>query len=93
MNYDEMTLEEAIHNLEVDEKFCQASGSRNCEEFKIAISCIKKQISKKPYKIREHNKNDYYCTICKRYLGNEMELKHDCLKPEYCQHCGQKIKW
>lgn len=75
-----MTLEEAIHNLEVDEKFCQASGSRSCEEFKIAISCIEKQIAKKPTDI-----GWTYCPTC----NNELD---PISKNEYCK-CGQKINW
>lgn len=54
---------------------------------------VEKQIPKKPYKIKEHKQNDYYCTVCKRYLGDEMELKYACLQPEYCQHCGQALDW
>ena len=58
-----------------------------------AVEALEKQIPKKPYKIREHKQNDYYCAICKRYLGDEMELKHACLQPEYCEHCGQALDW
>lgn len=80
-----MTLEEAIHNLEVDEKFCQASGSRSCEEFKIAISCIEKQIAKEI----DYKKIDdivlRFCPTCKiRFLRYGFD---------YCGNCGQKLKW
>ena len=89
MNYNEMTLEEAIHNLEVDEKFCQASGSRSCEEFKIAISCIKKQIARKPdiceWTARYEDALDEY--RCPKCMGNINYFA------EHCEHCGQKIKW
>lgn len=63
------------------------------EAHQIAVEAVEKQIPKKPYKVKEHKQNDYYCTVCKRYLGSETELKHDCLKPEHCQHCGTKIDW
>ena len=43
----------------------------------VAVLALEKQIPKKPYKIKEHKQNDYYCTVCKRYLGDEMELKYD----------------
>lgn len=71
-------------------------NSDNCKSkitYKEVNQAIEKQIPKKPYKVKEHKQNDYYCTVCNRYLGSEMELKHDCLKPEYCQHCGTKIDW
>lgn len=62
----------------------------------IAIESLEKQIPKKPYKTKEpisQKQNDYYCSVCKRYLGDDMELKHACLQPEYCQHCGQALDW
>lgn len=52
-------------------------------------NALEKQIPKKPYK----RQNDYYCTVCRRYLGDKMELKHACLQPEYCPHCGQALDW
>lgn len=63
------------------------------EAYGVAVLAIEKQIPKKPYKRKEHKQNDYYCTICKCYLGDDMELKHACLQPEYCQHCGQALDW
>ena len=57
----------------------------------IAISALEKQIPKKPYKVKEHKQNDYYCVVCKRYLGDEMELKYACLQPKYCENCGQAL--
>lgn len=62
----------------------------------LAKSALEKQIPKKPYKTKEpisQKQNDYYCSVCKRYLGDDMELKHACLQPEYCQHCGQALDW
>lgn len=92
-----MTAKEVLQNIEKQKEEARIAFLRNIylevPEYREVINALEKQIPKKPYKIREHNKNDYYCTICKRYLGNEMELKHDCLKPEYCQHCGTKIDW
>lgn len=63
------------------------------DDMKNAISAIDKQIPKKPYKVKEKKQNEYYCIVCNRYLGDEMELKYTCLQPEYCQHCGQAIDW
>ena len=63
-------------------------------ELKVVLSkALEKQIPKKPYKIKEHKQNDYYCTVCNCYLGDDMELKYACLQPEYCQHCGQALDW
>ena len=45
------------------------------------------------FAVTQHKQNDYYCSVCKRYLGDDMELKHACLQPEYCQHCGQALDW
>ena len=75
----------------------QKSSARSDKEpFEIAIEALEKQIPKKPYKTKEpisQKQNDYYCSVCKRYLGDDMELKHACLQPEYCQHCGQALDW
>lgn len=43
--------------------------------------------------LKEHKQNDYYCAICKCYLGDEMELQNACLQPKYCEHCGQALDW
>ena len=59
----------------------------------LAKEALEKQIPKKPYKRKEHKSKDYYCAICERYLGDEMELKFACLQPEYCEHCGQALDW
>lgn len=65
--------------------------SKDC--YKAIVSALEKQIPEKPYKIKEHKQNDYHCTACKRYLGDDMEFKHACLQPEYCEHCGQALDW
>lgn len=59
----------------------------------MAVEALEKQIPKKPYKRKEHKQNDYYCAICKCYLGDEMELQNACLQPKYCEHCGQALDW
>lgn len=63
------------------------------EEMEIAISALEKQIPKKPYKRKEHKQNDYYCAVCRYYLGDEMELKFAGLQPKFCPNCGQRIDW
>lgn len=63
------------------------------EEMEIAISALEKQIPKKPYKRKEHKQNDYYCAVCRYYLGDEMELKFVGLQPKFCPNCGQALDW
>ena len=63
------------------------------EEMEIAISALEKQIPKKPYKRKEHKQNDYYCAVCRYYLGDEMELKFAGLQPKFCPNCGQALDW
>ena len=54
---------------------------------------LEKQIPKKPYKRKEHKQNDYYCAVCRYYLGDEMELKFAGLQPKFCPECGQALDW
>lgn len=58
-----------------------------------AKNSLEKQIPKKPYKTKEHKQNDWYCSTCKCYLGDDMELQYACLQPKFCEHCGQRIDW
>lgn len=85
-----MTSKEALSILY---KGIAPNPTANNQCIELCKKALEKQIPKKPYKIREHKQNDYYCAICKRYLGDEMELKHACLQPEYCEHCGQALDW
>lgn len=55
------------------------------EDVQTVKNAIEKQILKKPDKIKEYNPNDYYCTVCKYYLG------YACLQPKFCPNCGQAI--
>lgn len=87
------TVRENIAILEECEEPDDAGYYLQLEHEKFVLSALEKQIPKKPYKVKEHKQNDYYCTVCKRYLGDEMELKYACLQPEYCQHCGQALDW
>lgn len=59
----------------------------------LAISALKKQVPKKPYKTKEHKQNNWYCSICRCYLGDDMELQYACLQPKFCEHCGHAIDW
>lgn len=87
-----MKIQEAIEILKHEHDYAQLLSYVN-EALKMAISALEKQIPKKPYKVKEHKQNEYYCIVCNRYLGDEMELKYACLQPEYCQHCGQALDW
>lgn len=92
-----MTASEAIETIKV--AIAEVEWDYPMEysvAFEVAISALEKQIPKKPYKTKgpiSQKQNDYYCSVCKRYLGDEMEVKHACLQPEYCQHCGQTLDW
>ena len=89
-----MTAQEALAWFKEELKDGKCSDNcRQCNAYEVAIEALEKQIPKKPYKRKEHKQNDYYCTVCRRYLGDEMELKYACLQPEYCQHCGQALDW
>lgn len=58
-----------------------------------AIKALKKQIPKKPNKCKGHKQNDYYCAVCRYYLGDEMEMKFAGLQPKFCPDCGQALDW
>lgn len=89
-----MTAQEAIERIE---DILSSEGyqltSDDFDWLEKAKEALEKKILKKPYKITEHKQNDYYCPICKRYLGDEMELKYACLQPSYCEHCSQALDW
>ena len=89
-----MKPQEAIQGMKFyKEKLHNGIFKDNIGAFDIAISALEKQMPKKPYKSKDHKQNDYYCNVCKRYLGDEMELKYACLQPTYCEHCGQALDW
>lgn len=58
-----------------------------------AIFALEKQIPKKPYKEKGRLQNNYFCPVCKIYLGDEKELEYAGLQPKYCQQCGQALDW
>ena len=97
----EYTPQEAIDNIDeilnstvyYDESLEYEISSYDFDWLKVAKSALEKQIPKKPYKTKEHKQNDWYCPICKCYLGDDMELKYACLQPKFCEHCGQRIDW
>ena len=97
----EYTPQEAIDNIDeilnltfnYDDTLDYQLTIDDCDWLEIAKSALEKQIPKKPYKTKEHKQNDWYCPICKCYLGDDMELKYACLQPKFCEHCGQRIDW
>lgn len=97
----EYTLQKAIDKIDAvlnstvynDESLEYQLTTDDCDWLEIAKSALEKQIPKKPYKTKEHKQNDWYCSICKCYLGDDMELKYACLQPKFCEHCGQRIDW
>ena len=54
---------------------------------------VSKRIKAKPTKDRRRRQSDYYCSSCKCYLGDQTEIDLICLRPTYCQHCGQALDW
>lgn len=60
---------------------------------KIIKNAAKKQLPKKIYISKENNQINYYCTVCRYYVGDEMEIKYACLRPNFCPNCGQALDW
>lgn len=88
-----MTIREVKNNFVQDLAENAYINMCSVEEMNIAIKALEKQIPKKPYKTKEHKQNNWYCSICKCYLGDDMELQYACLQPKFCEHCGQRIDW
>lgn len=88
-----MTIQEVKNNFVQDLAENAYINMCSVEEMNIAIKALEKQIPKKPYKTKEHKQNNWYCSICKCYLGDDMELQYACLQPKFCEHCGQRIDW
>lgn len=87
-------IEEILHSaIRDDNSIAYELDTRDCDWIEMAKSALEKQIPKKPYKTKEHKQNNWYCSICKCYLGDDMELQYACLQPKFCEHCGQRIDW
>lgn len=87
-------IDEVLNStIDYDESLEYELSSYDFYWLEVAKSTLEKQIPKKPYKIKEHKQNDWYCSICKCYLGDERELLYAGLQPEYCQQCGQALDW
>lgn len=82
-----MTIQEILKNV----NYCLETGFTmylsTKEDVQTVKNALEKQILKKPDKIKEYNPNDYYCTVCKYYLG------YACLQPKFYPNCGQAIDW
>lgn len=82
-----MTTQEILKNV----NYCLETGFTmylsTKEDVQTVKNALEKQILKKPDKIKEYNPNDYYCTVCKYYLG------YACLQPKFCPNCGQALDW
>lgn len=82
-----MTTQEILKNV----NYCLKTGFTmylsTKEDVQTVKNALEKQILKKPDKIKEYNPNDYYCTVCKYYLG------YACLQPKFCPNCGQALDW
>lgn len=82
-----MNIQEIIESINYCLKCNNDSIPTTQEDLQTIKEALEKQIPKKPDKIKEYNPNDYYCTVCKYYLG------YACLQPKFCPNCGQAIDW
>ena len=88
------SIDEVLNStIDYDESLEYEISSYDFDWLEIAKSALEKQIPKKPYKTKEHKQNNWYCSTCKCYLGDDMELQNACLQPKFCEHCGQRIDW
>lgn len=81
-----MTIEEAILQLELNRP---TAYTELREAIDMAIVALKKQIIKKPIKIKKSYWTDYLCPNCKELLGNTIEVDRSSL----CPCCGQALNW
>lgn len=88
-----MTIQEIIESINYCLKCNNDSIPTTQEDLQTIKEALKKQVSKKPYKTKKHKQNNWYCSICKRYLGDDMELQYAGLQPKFCEDCGQAIDW
>lgn len=88
-----MTNQEIIESIDYCLECNNDTIPTTQEDLQTIKEALEKQIPKKPYKIKEHKQNNWYCSTCRHYLGNELELKFVCLTPGFCDCCGQKIDW
>lgn len=57
----------------------------------VAYKALKKQVPKKLYKSKENNQINYFCPVCRYYVGDEINIKYACLRPNFCPNCGQAL--
>lgn len=88
-----MTIQEIIESIDYCFECDNDRIPTTQEDLQTIKEVLEKQIPKKPYKTKEHKQNNWYCSICKCYLGDDMELQYACLQPKFCEHCGQRIDW
>lgn len=86
-----MTIQKALEVIKNEVSY--KSGIIINQALKTVESAVGKQIPRKPDKRKEHKQNDYYCAVCRYYLGDEMELKFAGLQPKFCPSCGQALDW
>lgn len=71
-----MTIQEIIESID----YCLKCNNDNIpttqEDLWTIKKALEKQIPKKPYKTKEHIQNDWYCSTCKCYLRDDVELQY-----------------
>nr|DAV45686.1 MAG TPA: Nin one binding (NOB1) Zn-ribbon like [Caudoviricetes sp.] len=88
-----MTIQEIIESIIHSLIYNDDSIPTTQDDLQTIKEALEKQIPKKPYKTKEHKQNNWYCSTCKCYCGDDMELQYACLQPKFCEHCGQALDW
>lgn len=87
-------IDEVLNStLNYDDTLDYQLTTDDCDWLETAKSALEKQVPKKPYKEKGRLQNNYFCSVCRNYLGDERELKYAGLQPKYCQQCGQALDW
>lgn len=94
MNLKGMSIKEALDIM--DDVTWQDNG-RHYGRIDLARETLrqaaKKQEFLNPKCQQEQDGNNWYCPVCGHYLVDEEEFKLECLRPVYCEGCGQAIDW
>ena len=86
---DDMTIEEAIKQLELNRP---PAYTELREAIDMAIAALEKQIPKKPFK--PFGTHSYKCSNCWKFVAHEVDDNFDLANlAEWCPYCGQKIGW
>lgn len=88
-----MTTQEIIESIDYCLECNNDSIPTTQEDLQTIKEALEKKIPKKAYKEKGRLQNNYFCSACRNYLGDERALLYAGLQPEYCQQCGQALDW